>query len=82
MRQHALLSNLWTKNSTDLTVNQRVALMYLAGMNYFTPQGDRGLPGPRGPRGQQGVGIKGDKVGFTYTFRFTSILNEMAEVTV
>lgn len=51
-------------------------LMYLVGMNYFTPQGDRGLPGPRGPRGQQGVGIKGDKVGCTYyIFRFTLILN-------
>uniref|UniRef100_A0A674N275 Collagen alpha-1(XXVIII) chain n=1 Tax=Takifugu rubripes TaxID=31033 RepID=A0A674N275_TAKRU len=43
---------------------QQVALMYLVGMNYFTPQGDRGLPGPRGPRGQQGVGIKGDKGDF------------------
>lgn len=76
MSQQALLSKLCTKNSADLAVNQqRVALMYLAGMNYFTPQGDRGLPGLRGPRGQQGVGIKGDKVGCTYTFRFTSRLN-------
>lgn len=29
----------------------------------FVPQGDRGLPGPRGPRGQQGAGIKGERVG-------------------
>lgn len=25
-------------------------------------QGERGLEGPRGARGQQGIGIKGDKV--------------------
>ena len=29
----------------------------------FVPQGDRGLPGARGPRGQQGAGIKGERVG-------------------
>lgn len=27
------------------------------------PQGERGLPGPRGQRGQQGAGIKGERVG-------------------
>lgn len=69
--QHALLSNLCTENSADLAVNrQEVDLMYVVGLNYFAPQGDRGLPGPRGPRGQQGVGIKGDKVGCAYTLRY------------
>lgn len=29
----------------------------------FVWQGDRGVEGPRGPRGQPGIGIRGEKVG-------------------
>lgn len=38
----------------------------------FSIQGDRGFEGPKGPRGQPGFGIKGEKVSTKYAKGLTA----------